>query len=159
MNLSTGKLKEASESLSRARQTMQGEELRLLEKDVSRAGAQNLVQAQQSFVVENAGVAGGRYDEAAAEQQWAKLQAAQQIAVAKARPLRINLPKRGLYVGFAQVLQTEMGKPMTLQFAAVNLRASAWPSQLVLGAAGFAALWLIVAGILARRAPEERSQT
>jgi hypothetical protein len=154
MNLSGGKLKEASESLSRARQSVAGEELKLLEKDVSRAGAQNLVQAQQSFVVQNAGVVGGRYDEAAAEQQWAKLQAAQQVAVAKARPLRVNLPKRGLYLGFGQVLQTDIGKPMTVQFAAVNERATAWPSQVALGTAGLAALWLIMAGILARRERE-----
>ncbi len=157
MNLSSGKLKQAAESLSRARQNVQSDELRSLEKDVSRAGAQSLVQAQQSFVVQNAGAMGGRYDEAAAEQQWAKLQAAQQVAVARAKPLRINLPKRGLYVGFAQVLQTETGKPMTLQFAVVNQRATAWPAQVALGAAGFGVLWLMAAGILARRERKAKS--
>lgn len=43
---------------------------------------------------------------------------------------------------------------MTVQFVAINQRATAWPAQVALGAAGFGVLWLMVAGILARRGRE-----
>jgi len=96
------------------------------------------VQAQQAFSVANSGIAPGQiaqqpgrpeslgvnlnYDTAAAEQQWEKLQQAQEVAVAKVRPLRVNLPTRGLRHSFAQVLQTETGKPMLVSFTADNTR-------------------------------------
>jgi len=43
-----------------------------------------------------------QYDEQAAEQQASKVQQAQEVAVAKALPLRLNLPKRGVHYSFGQ---------------------------------------------------------
>jgi hypothetical protein len=90
----------------------------------------------------------------AAEQQWEKLQAAQEVAVAKVRPLRVNLPTRGLRHAFAQVLQAEPGKPMTVSFLAENSKQVNWPKRVATGLAGFLALWVVVAfvsGRVARR--------
>ena len=78
-------------------------------------------------------------------------QQAQQVAVAKVLPLRVNLPTHGVRHAFTQVLQTEVGKPMTVRFAAVNDRATSWPARFGLSAAGFVVLWLAVSGALARR--------
>jgi hypothetical protein len=44
-----------------------------------------------------------------------KLQQAQEIVTAKVQPLRVNLPVRGQRFAFTQVLQTESGRPMTIQ--------------------------------------------
>lgn len=92
-----------------------------------------------------------RYDEAAAEQQVAKVQAAQEVTVAKTVPLRLNLPKRGVYLAFAQVLQTEPGKPMTIRFHARNDHAADLPVQIAAGVAGLVALWLVVTWTLRKR--------
>ena len=45
----------------------------------------------------------------AAEQQWEKLQQAQEVVVAKGAPAPVNLPTRGQRHVFAQVLQAEPG--------------------------------------------------
>ena len=92
-----------------------------------------------------------QYDQQAAEQQAAKLQQAQEVAVAKTLPLRVNLPKRGVHYSFSQVLQTEVGKPMTIQFLATNESSIGWPTRIGSGAAGFVLLWLAVSGLLAHR--------
>ncbi len=85
------------------------------------------------------------YDNAAAEQQSAKLQQAQEIMAAQVQPLHVNLPVRGVHYAFAEVLQTETGKPMTIQMQAANTRAVSWPMRglAVLGA--FLVLWVFVA--------------
>jgi hypothetical protein len=80
-----------------------------------------------------------------AEEQWVKLQQAQEVTAVKVRPLRVNLPTRGLRYSFAQVLQTEVGKPMSVQFAATNTRTINWPLRIATGAAAFVLLWGIVA--------------
>jgi hypothetical protein len=49
------------------------------------------------------------------------------------------------------VLQTEVGKPMTVQFVAANESSIGWPTKIGLGAAGFGLLWLAVSSLLARR--------
>ena len=85
------------------------------------------------------------YDNAAAEQQWEKLQQAQEIAVAKVRPLRVNLPTRGLRHAFTQVLQTETGKVMTVSFTAANAKSVSWPKRISGGLFGFVALRAVVA--------------
>ena len=92
-----------------------------------------------------------QYDEDAAEQQVAKVQAAQEVTVAKTVPLRLNLPKRGVYLAFAQVLQTEPGKPMTVDFNASNDRSTSLPIQLAAGVVGLAALWLVVKLVLRKQ--------
>ena len=61
------------------------------------------------------------------------------------QPLHVNLPIRGAYYAFTQVLQTEPGKPMTIQMQAANTRAVNWPERIVTLAAAFLALWGLVA--------------
>jgi len=53
-----------------------------------------------------------------------------------------------------QVLQTDVGKPMTLSFNAVSTKTIGWPTRLAGGAVAFAMLWLIVAIILRGRRRE-----
>jgi hypothetical protein len=77
-----------------------------------------------------------------------KLQQAQEMAVAKVQPLHINLPVRGLRYAFNQVLQTETGKPMTVQFLAASAKMVSWPKRLATVLAAFLALWGIVTLIL-----------
>ena len=57
-------------------------------------------------------------DEEVAESQALGVVNRQQITVTKAMPLRVNLPVCGVPLSFAQSLQTEVNKPLTLQFAA-----------------------------------------
>ena len=97
----------------------------------------NLIQAQRKYTFDNASRFSGKgavqlpaqqaaqqaaeqvnYDVEAAQQQWGALQRAQSVTVAKVQPLRANLPTRGQRHVFAQVLQTEVNKPMTIQFTA-----------------------------------------
>jgi len=137
-----------------------------LEAEVRRAQASNLVHAQQAFSVANNSVVPGdtltstdkpadtgfnlNYDTAAAEQQWEKLQQAQEVAVAKVRPLRVNLPTRGTRHSFTQVLQTETGKPMLVGFTADNTKTVSWPRRIGGGMLGFGLLWGLVAFVTAR---------
>ncbi|MEQ2008788.1 MAG: hypothetical protein ABMA26_18565, partial [Limisphaerales bacterium] len=85
------------------------------------------------------------YDEQAAEQQLEKLQKAQEVTVATVQPLRVNLPLRGQRHAFTQVLQTEVNKPMTVEFAARNLKAGGWFKSIALTLGAFLALWIAVA--------------
>ena len=151
-NLDGGKLKEASEFYGRARgkgEVVAGVEFKQLEKDLQKAQARNLFQAQQQVVAINAPAAqpqaappqGVQYDELAAEQQWLKLQQAQEVTAARTLPLRVNLPKRGLRYAFTQVLQTEVGQTMTVRFAANNTQAMGWPLRMGLGLGGFVVVW------------------
>jgi len=86
-----------------------------------------------------------QFDQEAAEQQVDKVAQAQDVTVAKTLPLRVNLPKRGVHIAFSQVLQTEIGKPMSVQFKAVNDRAASWPLRIGASLAGLVVLWLAVA--------------
>jgi hypothetical protein len=91
-----------------------------------------------------------RYDTAAAEAQWAKLQQAQDLGLANVQPIRVNLPTRGLRHGFTQVLQTEVGKPITIRFLATNTRFTSWPKRTAGAVAGLLVLWVMVSLITAR---------
>ena len=86
-----------------------------------------------------------------AGQQWDKLEKAQHVAVAKVAPLRVNLPTRGVRYSFAQVLQTELRKPMTIRLLAENTKVPNWTSRGGLCLLGFAALWIIVAAVSRRQ--------
>ena len=139
-------------------------ESRQVEAELRRVQASNLVNAQQAFTANNGTFALNQpaqqqvrgvepnvnYDAAAAEQQWEKLQQAQEIAVAKVRPLRVNLPTRGLRHAFTQVLQTETGKAMTVGFGAANVKTVSWPKRIGGGLFGFVALWAVVALVSGR---------
>ncbi|MBI5387820.1 MAG: hypothetical protein HZA90_24425 [Verrucomicrobia bacterium] len=91
------------------------------------------------------------YDAEVAGQQWDKLEKAQQVAVAKVAPLRVNLPTRGVRLAFSQVLQTEVRKPMTIRLVAENAKAPSWITRIGLAGLGFVALWGIVGLSVARR--------
>ncbi len=159
--LAGGNLNEALKSYSRARakgvpqQEKEGEELAQLDKDLKQAQAQNLFKGQQIVVEQNAAklddqqteqLRQGDYDERANVEQWEKLQRAQEITVVRALPLRVNLPKRGATYAFTQVLQTEVKKPMTVQFDARNAKGVSWPARIGLSVAGLVGLWAAVAG-------------
>jgi len=78
------------------------------------------------------------------------LQEAQEVGMERVRPLRVNLPTRGVRAAFTQALQTEIGKPMIIQFAAANTKAVSWPKRLALGGFVFLALWGGVATVSRR---------
>lgn len=144
-------------------------QLKEVEVQLRRSQASNLVQAQQAYTLDNATklglqtdayfarggdakgaqVSAGQpvllYDEQAAEQQLEKLQKAQEVTVTTVQPLRVNLPLRGQRHVFTQVLQTEVNKPMTVEFAARNLKAGGWLKPIALTLAAFLVLWLAVA--------------
>ena len=86
----------------------------------------------------------------------AKLQKAQEVTVARVQPLRANLPTRGQRHVFAQVLQTEVNKPMTIQFSAANTKAGGWFRRILYVACGFVLLWIFAAVVL-RRPPESQN--
>ncbi len=135
-------------------------DIKKLEKELNRSQALNLVAGQQGKVdmedrTRNAETANlpiseiqqrtssqaSQYDERVAELQWAKVSQAQEIAATKILPLRVNLPKRGLCFTFNQVLQTEIGKPMTVEFKAVNQRTTGWPSRIAWLSLSLLILW------------------
>jgi hypothetical protein len=161
--LAGGNTREASATFNRAKTRLYADkndngDVQQLEKDLQTAQASNLINAQNDFVTRNAGEIaadgrfpaqpvqppGGQSDNAAAGQQWMKLQQAQEIVTAKVQPLRVNLPVRGQRFAFTQVLQTEGGKPMTFMLAAENAKLVHWPSRLAACAAAFLALWGMV---------------
>jgi prepilin-type processing-associated H-X9-DG protein len=128
-----------------------------LEKDLRNAQASNLIAAQREFSLRN-GIAAGsetnpnqptetglQYDKAAARDQWTKLQQAQEITAAKIQPLHINLPVRGAHYSFTQVLQTETGKPMTIELFAANSKSVNWPVRGLAITVAFLVLWTLVA--------------
>ena len=78
-----------------------------------------------------------------------KLQQSQEIVTARVQPLRVNLPVRGQHFAFTQVLQTEGGRPMTIQLFAASTKAVSWPMRSFDGVVAFLALWGLVA-ILSR---------
>ncbi len=181
--LALGNYKDAAQTLNRARQRrnfnepQQDDEFKKLEKGVAQAQGNALITRQQNFFnvnggalnlnseANNSGAFGGNltgnngiklnYDNDAAEQQWTKLQVAQEIAVTKVQPLHVNLPTRGQLHSFSQVLQTEVGKPMTIRLVADNAKTVNWWSRGVLSLAGFLALWGLVAITCHRSTPRQ----
>ena len=162
--LSIGKLEDASKAYSQARRyglNEEPEQLQELEKDLRKAQSVNLLNAQQAAIASNAPYFqsadmparqwSSKYDDKAGEQQWDRLQKAQEVAAATVRPLRVNLPTRGLRHSFSQVLQTEVGKPMLVSFVAASAKAASWPMRIGLFALSFAGLWAIVSCMLTQR--------
>ena len=161
--LAGGNVREANATFNRAKEKSWGgkdddAEVKKLEGDLKSAQASNLISAQNDFSTRNnglffdAGKAAGQlnksavlYDNAAAEQQWDKLQQAQTIVAAKVQPLRVNLPVRGAYFAFTQVLQTESAKPMTIQLLAASTKSVSWPQRGALVLVAFVILWGMVA--------------
>ena len=162
--LAGGNMREAAANYNRAKSKAAADkdtvdEVKKLESDLKSTQAMNLINAQAEFNFRNSSrladslatpqqnkpVMTHDQDNAAAGEQWEKLQQAQEIVTAKVQPLRVNLPVRGQRFAFAQVLQTEGGKPMTFQLSAANAKTVHWPTRLVAMAAAFLALWGMVA--------------
>jgi hypothetical protein len=161
--LSEGNTRVATESFNRAKAKFSadkdnGDAVKKLESDLQMAQASNLINAQNDFSVRNNGAIAGTggsagpnarvdllYDNAAAGQQWMKLQQAQEVVAARVQPLRVNLPVRGQRFAFAQVLQTESGRPMTIELFAASTKAVSWPMRGLAAAGAFLALWGVVA--------------
>jgi type II secretory pathway pseudopilin PulG len=161
--LSSGNVKEAWADYSRARSkgnfdAVKDADTKQLEEDLRKAQGSNLIQAQSAFTLNNGSpgaaqqpsLLAGQYDAAAAEAQWTRLQQAQEVAIARVQPIRVNLPTRGLRHVFSQVLQTEISKPMTIRLMAVNSKRVNWAKRLTVAAGGFGLLWLLVARVTAR---------
>ncbi len=175
-SLSEGKLKGANEGFNNAvrlnRDEMDGaasKEVEELKKDLSKIQSSNLIQAQRAYTEDNVRRYAGKdvangpaekdlkqladqvvYDSEVAEQQWGVLQRAQEVTVAKVQPLRANLPTRGQRHSFSQVLQTEVGKEMTIRFAAANTKQVGWFKQTIYFAGAFLALWILVSLVASR---------
>ena len=130
-----------------------------------KAQSSNLIQSQNEFSYRNSaqvperygqqlaqqgGALGLNYDADVAERQYTKLQQAQEVAVTKVQPLHVNLPTRGLRYSFTQVLQTELRQPMTIHLTATNSKTTGWGMRLLVGLAGFVALWIVVAAVAGR---------
>ncbi|MBI2440930.1 MAG: hypothetical protein HYV35_06110 [Lentisphaerae bacterium] len=136
----------------------QEQELRQLDEDLQVAQSANISQSRQAFSQTELGltqagekqqqtpvVSAQRYDESTARQQWSKVKTAQEIVVAKALPLRVNLPKRGIHLAFGQVLQTEVNKPMSVRFYAAKTTGLSLMSMAGLALGGLVMLWLLAA--------------
>ena len=172
--LSEGRLKDANEDFKQALNYSLADaeslkEVEVLKRELDRAQSSNLIQAQRAYTVDNLRKAGAdqadkpvqqleekaaklvAYDDEVAERQWNALQKAQEVTVAKVQPLRVNLPTRGLRHTFTQVLQTEVNKPMTIQFSAANAEHIGWLKLTLNAVAGFLVLWLLTASIFKRR--------
>ncbi|HLZ54772.1 MAG TPA: hypothetical protein VKS19_09870, partial [Verrucomicrobiae bacterium] len=161
--LASGNVREASVNFWRAKvKAAKGAEevqdVKQLEKDLQNAQASNLIHAQSEFSFRNNGQVNAdknaplqslspnpSYDNAAAELQSTRLQQAQEIGATQVQPLHVNLPIRGAWYAFTQVLQTEPGKPMTIQMQVANTRAVNWPTRLVTLAFAFLVVWGLVA--------------
>jgi hypothetical protein len=172
-NISAGKAKVAMDAYNRARASgrlsKQAEsDFKDVEEQLRQSQAANVManEGQQGFFGYGAITKSGagtvqlgvqaaqqsaRTDADAAAKQYDKLQQAQELAVARVLPLRVNLPTHGAKHAFTQVLQTEIGKPMTVRFHATNTRATSWLATAGMGAAAFVVLWILTAIALGRR--------
>lgn len=155
--LSGGKLEEASKAYDRARRSgldAETDEFKVLAKDIREAQSSNLLKAQKEVFANNAAFFRQdgtmpaqepsvqlQLDDKTAQQQWDRLQKAQEVATTTVRPLRVNLPMRGLRHSFSQVLQTEVGKPMLVSFVASNAKAVNWPMRIGLALLVLGGLW------------------
>jgi hypothetical protein len=171
-NISAGNVNDAYQYYNRAKQNadlddaVANEDLRRLEKEVRREQGRRILQEQRQYAADNTGTGQPQaqavnqpaqiavnYDEVmAVEQQAEKMQKAQEIVVAKALPLRVNLPVRGQRLGFTQTLQTKPGEAMTVEFTATASKAFEAPVGFGAGLVGFLALWFVVALVYRRRA-------
>ena len=174
VELSRGNLKGVNDNFKNAsvnsyRDEETKKEMKSLEADFNRVQSSNLIEGQKKYLSRNgeflasdsgklqqqaqqaAQPAQSDYDEKVAEQQWGKLQQAQELVVTTVQPLRVNLPTRGLRHSFTQVLQTSGGKAMTIKFNAGNTTRPSWFKILLLAGGSFLALWLVVALLPERR--------
>lgn len=127
------------------------QDLKALEETVSLAQSSNLLQAQQTYAANHAVQLGGSaagvrpesYDAEVAARQVAQLNRAQAVAVGRVSPLHVNLPTRGIRHTFTQVLQTEVDRPLRVEFRARNERATGFFQTVLLWGGGFLGLWAL----------------
>jgi hypothetical protein len=167
-SLASGNVKDANGYFFRAWNNRQmdrdgDKELKELDQQLRRKNADNIIAGQNAVTLNYLNANGAALDQVqagkalgggakaddykAAEQQWEKLQQAQEVAVNKVLPLRVNLPQRGLRYSFSQVLQTEVGKAMTVELFAADSRAINWNGRIAGGVVGFLILWALFAWI------------
>lgn len=176
-NLAAGRYGQVSEALEMARgraaQDAEAEQaVRLLEDQVLAGQGSNLIRAQNEAFLLNAArfesefgsklaaPADPRSNRAlavAAGRQAQVIQRVQAVATPRLQPLRITLPTRGLRHSFTQVLQTEIGKPLTVEFKATHARRSSPLTRFTLAVLGFLALWLAAATCLLFRTTPSQS--
>ena len=129
-------------------------ELQVLEETVAQGQGGSLLQAQRNYAANNSLQLGVQapsstvvnpdlYDAEVAAKQVVQLNRAQEVAVARVTPLRVNLPTRGIRHAFAQVLQTEVNKPLTVSFHAQNDRRTGWFKLALFWGGGFVVLWAV----------------
>jgi hypothetical protein len=173
--LAGGNFREANANFSRAKSQLFGKDedgdVKKLGEDLKSAQASNLMNAQNEFCLRNGGLVGSQgqstnlnsqnsnlsNEAAAAGEQWTRLQQAQEIATVNVQPLRMDLPMRGQRLAFMQVLQTEVGQPMTFILFADNAKTVHWPSRLGWNLLIFTILWGAVA-VLSRVLKNKRTQ-
>jgi hypothetical protein len=131
-----------------------------VQKDVSQANSLNLRQQGRVYnntenPVQVAQKPAQSDEDRNGLQQWQKVAQAQQLAVARVQPLRVNLPTRGLHHGFTQILQTAVDKPLSIQFTATNTRTGGLFGRMAGCVLALFVLWIIVQYFLTRqpRAP------
>jgi len=164
-NLDYGNVKEAARDFQQARDVAQYDkaaqkQVQSLNLALRQAQAENIYESQQTLAKAYSGKGrqGGGVrapaeedsiqtllDTEAAARQWDKLQKAQELGVARIRPLHVTLPKRGVRFAFSQPLQSESGKPLTISFDAANTAALNWPAAAGGGIGAFLLLWLLLA--------------
>lgn len=162
--LAKGSVDEAYKDYERAQQAygeLGGRELKDFGVELRRAQVSNLLEEQRRFVVANVAPAqlpeqtrqqDVTYEATVAEAQLTKLQQAQQAAAARVLPLRVTMPTHGLRLSFSQILQTQPGKPMTIEFTAVNTKSADWFGRILVYSGCFLVLWLLVAAVAKRPA-------
>ncbi|HTI73109.1 MAG TPA: hypothetical protein VMF06_24255, partial [Candidatus Limnocylindria bacterium] len=134
----------------------QAREVETLATEVNRAQASNLMEAQKSYAIANSGQPGEGwgakkpdfnfgYTAEVALKQAAQVERAQTLAVSRVTPLHVNLPTYGVRHLFAQVLQTETDRPLTLTLYAENDRGAGWGGIILRSIAGFGVLWILSA--------------
>ncbi len=140
------------------------QDLKALEETLNLAQSSNLLQAQRSYAANNAAQLGGSatgnrpedYDAEVAARQVAQLNRAQAVAVGRVTPLHVNLPTRGIRHTFGQVLQTEVDRPLSVEFHARNERATGVFKTILLWGGGFLGLWaLALIALVFRPAPKD----
>ena len=132
-----------------------------VKQNVAFQNAGNL--SQQGRVFNNYGVIPANSAQTSAQQpalennslqQWSKVAQAQQLAVARVQPLRVNLPTRGLHHAFTQILQTEVDKPLSIEFTAANTQTGGLLRRAFGWGLAFLVLWAIVKFLLTRQPRE-----
>jgi hypothetical protein len=158
-------------------------ELEGLKKDLGKLQGSNLIRAQRAYTADNTfrfnnaqptqqetqlgdatqqgqqAAEMVQYDADVAEQQVKALNRAQEVSVTKVQPLRANLPTRGVRHSFTQVLQTEVNKPMTIEFTAKNTKEVGWVKRVAYGTGTFLVLWIVVAMVASQSRRQRETRT